>query len=72
MNVGGPSPLHHTFPDSFTLMTTQIDVQAEQSPCSLTDHDLQEVSGGLLLPPGSAFPTSDPDSSLPPWWMFLL
>ena len=70
VNVGGnatdTSATHPLIP-----MTTHNDVQADQSPCSLTDDDLKDVTGGLLLPPGSDFPTSDSDSPLP-WWIVLL
>ena len=71
VNVGGnTTDTSHTHP--LNPMTTHNDVQAEQAPCSLTDQDLQDISGGFVLPLGSDLPTSDPDSSLPSWWMFLL
>ena len=66
------SPPHHTLTDLLTLMINHTDVQADQAPSPLTDQDLQDLSGGILLPLGSHLPTSDPDSFLPPWWMVLL
>ena len=70
VNVGGnATDTSHTHP--LILMTIHNDVHADQSPCSLTDDELQDVTGGLLLPPGTDFPTSDPGSPLP-WWIVLL
>ena len=51
-------------------MTIDNDIQADQSPCSLTDDDLQDLAGGLLMPP-SSFPESDPGSPFPSWLLWL-
>jgi len=63
-----PFPTHLLTHRLLTPMTTLNDIQTDQSPCSLTDDDLQDITGGIVLTPGTKLPEIDPSQPFP-WWI---